>query len=95
MMILDALRKFLIRTAVWVRGASGPGITGPSFRLAGVRQPVVSSNQMRSSSQVMPVFCSRGWCEGDAVPGGEEFLLEILVAVPLSVTADFVSCRQL
>jgi hypothetical protein len=56
MMILDALRKFLIITAMWVSGASGPGITGLSLRLAGVRLPVVISNQMRSSSHVIPVF---------------------------------------
>ena len=31
---------------------------GAILRLAGVRLPVVSSNQMRVSSQVMPVLCS-------------------------------------
>ena len=31
---------------------------GAILRLAGVRLPVVSSNQMRVSSHVMPVLCS-------------------------------------
>ena len=55
-MILDAFRKFRISTAEWVRGVSGHGVVGAILRLAGVRFPVVSSNQMRISSQVMPVL---------------------------------------
>ena len=55
-MILDALRKLRSSVAVCVRGASGPGMVGALLRLAGVRFPVVSSNQMRISSQVMPVL---------------------------------------
>ena len=54
MMILDALREFRNRVAVCGRGASGPGVVGSHLRLAGVRLPVVSSNQMRTSSHVIP-----------------------------------------
>ena len=39
-----------------MRGVSGPGVVGAILRLAGVRLPVDSSNQMRVSSQVMPVL---------------------------------------
>ena len=56
MMILDALRKFRKRVAVCVSGVSGPGMVGAVLRQVGVRLPVVSSNQMRISSQVMPVL---------------------------------------
>ena len=45
-------------TAERVKGVSGPGVVGAIFRLAGVRFPVVSSNHMRISSQVMPVLSS-------------------------------------
>ena len=55
-MILDALRKLRNRIAVCGRGASGPGVVGSHLRLAGVRFPVVSSNQMRTSSHVIPVL---------------------------------------
>ena len=56
MMILEALRKLRTSVEVCVRGASGPGTVGAILRLAGVRFPVVSSNQMRISSQAMPVL---------------------------------------
>ena len=35
-------------------GANGPGVVGSLLRLAGVRFPVVSSNQIRASSHVIP-----------------------------------------
>ena len=54
MMVLDAFRKFRNRTAVCGSGANGPGVVGSLLRLAGVRFPVVSSNQMRASSHVIP-----------------------------------------
>ena len=54
MMILDAFRKLRNKVAVCGRGASGPGVVGSLLRLTGVRFPVVSSNQIRTSSQVMP-----------------------------------------
>ena len=53
-MVLDAFRKFRNRSAMCGSGASGPGVVGSHIRLAGVRFPVVSSNQMRVSSHVIP-----------------------------------------
>ena len=54
MMVLDAFRKFRNRTAVCGSGANGPGVVGSLLRLVGMRFPVVSSNQMRASSHVIP-----------------------------------------
>ena len=54
MMVLDAFRKCRNRTAVCGSGSNGPGVVGSLLRLAGVRFPVVSSNQMRASSHVIP-----------------------------------------
>ena len=53
-MTLDALRKFRNRVAVCGKGARGPSVVGSHLRLVGVRQPVMSSNQMRASSHVIP-----------------------------------------
>ena len=54
MMILDALREFRNRVAVCGNGARGPSVVGSHLRLVGVRLPVMSSNQMRTSSHVIP-----------------------------------------
>ena len=54
MMILDAFRKFRKRAAMCGSGANGPGVVGSLLRLAGMRFPVVSSNQIRASSHVIP-----------------------------------------
>ena len=54
MMILEAFRKFRNRSAVCGCGANGPGVVGSLLRLVGMRFPVVSSNHIRASSQVIP-----------------------------------------
>ena len=55
-MILEALRKFRINVEFVACWSKGPRGVCASFRLVGVRFCVVVSNQIRSSSHVMPVL---------------------------------------
>ena len=55
MMVLEVLRKFRSKVEILACWSKGPRGVGASLRLVGVRFIVVISNQMRSSSHVMPV----------------------------------------